>query len=81
MVIERKARRSDRLKHRIAQRFAIVQVLAVGGLEQHAAQGYNLQQQAVAGLDSKIVALRCVWQVRASGLFAGDDFGIAAQGR
>ena len=81
MVVEREARRADRLQHRIAQHLPVVEFFAVGGLEQHAAQGYHLKQQAIAGFDNMIVALCCVRQVRARRLFAGDDFGVAGQGR
>ena len=38
MVVEREARRADRLQHRVAQPLAIVDLVGVGGLEQQAAQ-------------------------------------------
>ncbi len=81
MVVEGEARRADRLQHRVAQALAVVDLLAVGGLEEEAAQMDHLHQQAVAGLDRVVVDVARVGKVLAGRQLAGDDPGVAGQGR
>ena len=81
MVIEREARRSDRLQHRVAQPLAVIDLLGVGSLEQQAAEVDDLHQHAVAGLDRVIVDMARIREVVSRGLLAGDYPPIAGQGR
>ena len=68
VMVEREARRADRLQHRVAQPLAIIELVGVGGLEQQAAQVDDLHQQAVARLDRMIVDVPGIRQVVARGL-------------
>ena len=81
MIIDGEARGTDRLQHRVAQPLAIVQLLGVGRLEEQAAQMDDLEQHAVARLDSVIVDVARIGQMPSGGCFARDDLGIARQGR
>lgn len=55
MVIDRKARIADRAQHRIAQFGAVIELIAIGGLEQQPAEADRLHQEAIARLDGVIV--------------------------
>ena len=81
MMVEREARRADRLEHRVAQPLAVVDLLAVGRLEQQAAQMDHLHQQAVAGLDRVIVDVAGVGEVEPRRPLARDDPRLSGQGR
>ncbi len=65
MMIEGIARRADRLQHRVAQQLAVIELVAVGGFEQDAAQADHLHQQPVARLDRMIVDVARIGQMLA----------------
>ena len=80
MGVERKARRADGAQHRIAQLRAVIELIAVGGLEQQAAEMDGLHQQAVAQLERLRIDVPRIGQVRSGGLLAA-WLGLAAHGR
>src|SRR3954464_2677271 len=81
VVVEREARQADRLQSRVAQPLAVVDLLAVGGLEKEAAKMDRLHQQAVARLDRMIVDVARVGEVETCRLLARDDPRLPGQGR
>lgn len=46
-MIDRKARIADRAQHRIAQFGAVIELIAIGGLEQQPAEADRLHQEAI----------------------------------
>ena len=80
VVVDREPRAADRAQHRVAQLGAVVELVAVGGLEQQAAEVDRLHQQPVARLQRDVVDMARVRQMRAGRLLAPGRFG-GAQGR
>jgi len=81
MMVESELRGADRLQHRIAQALAIVDLFAVRGFEQQAAELEDLQEYAVACLDRMIVDMRRVGKVPARRRLFRYRLLIACQGR
>ena len=80
-MIDREARRADRLEHRVAQRLAVIDLVGVGGLEQQAAQLDHLHQQPVARLDGVVVDVPRIGKVMPRRFLARDRPPVVGQGR
>ena len=81
MVVECKARRADRLQHRVAQALAVVELFRVSRFEMQSAQMDGLHQQPVAGSQRMFVDMAGIGQMIACRLLTRHDLGVAGQGR
>jgi len=81
MVVEREARGSDGLQHRVAQPLPVIDLVRIRRLEQKAAQVDHLHEQAVASLDRVIVDMARIGQMLTRRALARDGIAPAVQAR
>jgi hypothetical protein len=74
MMVEREARRTDGLKHHIAQAFAIVQLGGIGSLEHETTDREDLHKPPVAKHDRMVVDLREIRELLPSSSLAWPIF-------